>query len=101
MANIDGTYRHANRPTVHFEAKLDGDECWLCTAKIAGEFFHERTWSPSPWPTIERLVASALDSASKPAAEPPKWDMNRRFKKPTPVRRRLPTGLPEWRPPEN
>jgi hypothetical protein len=99
MADINGSYRHADRPMVYFTAKLDGER-WECTAKVGGEVFMETTWAPSPWPTLERMVASALDHTNMPT-EPPKWDLNRKFKQPTPLRRRrLPTGLPEWRPPE-
>jgi hypothetical protein len=53
------------------------------------------------WQLVDKLTDEAFKASIADSAAPPKWDMNRKFKKPTPVRRRLPTGLPEWRPPDD
>jgi len=106
MTAISGTYTHQTRPIVYFEARQDGER-WQCIARSANERAAETTWSPSPWPMLERLIAQCLDSAGKQSAPPP-FDMNRKLDRPirpTPLRRRgskLPPGsVPEWRPPEN
>jgi hypothetical protein len=106
MADITGSYRRGDdRPIVTFEAKQDGER-WTCLAKIGGERFEASTWAPSPFPTIERLIADALDSATR-QVEPGKFDMNRPLNKSAaPVassrrRGKFPPGsVPEWKPPE-
>ena len=99
-ALFSGTYRADNdRATVEVEAVRErNSERWRVVTQCAGVRCEAYTDAPDPTPTIWRLIGEALDYKAEVA--PPKWDLNRKFKKPTPVRRRLPTGLPEWRPPE-
>jgi hypothetical protein len=106
MADINGSYRRADQPIVHFEAKQEGER-WTSLAKVGGERFEASTWQPSPWPCIEKLIGEALDSASRDN-EPARFDMNVRRGRPaaapvTSLRRRgrvSPGDLPEWKPPE-
>lgn len=104
MAQISGSYRHGTRPNVAFEAEQQ-DECWNVTVRSGTQRYEASTWAPSPWPTIERLVADALDGANR-ETEPGRYDMNRKLAKPltptTSLRRRgkiQPTDLPTWTPP--
>jgi hypothetical protein len=105
MADINGSYRRADQPICYFEAEQD-NERWRIVVKLGGERFEASTWNPSPWGTIEKLIAEALDSASRDV-EPARFDMNQRLVKrpvaPTPLRGRRrvsPGDLPEWKPPE-
>jgi hypothetical protein len=98
-ALFSATYRADNdRATVEIEAVRERER-WKVVARCAGARCEADTAAPDPTPTIWRLIGEALDS--KAEVEPPKWDLNRKFKKPTPVRRgRLPSGLPPWTPPD-
>jgi hypothetical protein len=100
-ALFSGTYRADNdRAMVEIEAVRERNgERWKVIARCAGARCEAYSDAPDPTPTIWRLIGEALDS--KAEAAPPKWDLNRKFKKPTPVRRRLATGLPPWRPPND
>jgi hypothetical protein len=104
MADITGSYRRADLPICYFEAKQSGER-WTCLAKIGGERFEASTWAPSPFATIERLIADALDSTSRDS-EPARFNMNVKLgkpEKPTPLRGRRkaqPDDLPTWNPPE-
>jgi|SRR6516225_8136028 hypothetical protein len=89
----DGTGRSAA-----FEMTEEGEHC-LVVVRHAGSRHEGKSLRAARWLTFDRLTDEAFKSIPDNDA-PPKWDLNRKFKKPTPVRRRLPTGLPEWRPPE-
>ena len=109
MADINGTYRHGTRPMVVFEGVQEGEQ-WTVTVRSAGFREVDSTWQPSPWPTIEKLVARALDSAAHSNEAPPPFDMNRplaaKYRQKTPIKRRKnfpaprPDSLPKWEAPE-
>jgi hypothetical protein len=107
MAQISGSYRHGTRPNVAFEATQEDDgEKWSVIVRSGTQCYEASTWAPSPWPTIERLVADALDGTDRDV-EPAKFDMNKRLVKrpvaPTPLRGRRRASsddLPKWEPPE-
>jgi hypothetical protein len=104
MALISGTFQNDAR-LVNYEASQQGD-CWTVTVRCAAQHYESRTWQPSPWACIEKLVGEALDDVQRVSEKPSLWDMNQKLAKPakpTPLRRRgsLPPGsVPEWRPPE-
>jgi lambda repressor-like predicted transcriptional regulator len=93
MVRITGSYQGRNRFAAYEAKQLD--EGWELTVKCYGNRIDETTLALSPWPVIERLIATALDTASK-SGEAPQYDFNQKKPKvhePARRRKRSPHGL--------
>src|SRR5262245_61120446 len=74
MVRITGSYQGRNRLASYEANQLD--EGWEVIVRCSGNRIDETTLALSPWPIIERLIATALDTASK--GEAPQYDFNRK-----------------------
>jgi hypothetical protein len=74
MVKIKGTYEGRNRFATCEANQLD--EGWEVIVRCYGNRLDETTLALSPWPIIERMIATALDMASK--GEAPSYDFNQR-----------------------
>ena len=86
MVRITGSYQGRNRLASYEANQID--EGWEIVVRCYGNRFDETTLALSPWPIIERMIATALDTANK-SGEAPQYDFN--AKKPRvhePARRR-------------
>ena len=86
MVKIKGTYQGRNR-FASFEAH-QLDEGWELIVQCHGNRLDETTLALSPWPIIDRMIATALDTANK-SGEAPQYDFNaKRPRANEPARRR-------------
>jgi len=74
MVRITGSYQGRNRFASYEANQLD--EGWEVIVKCYSNRIDETTLALNPWPVIERLIATALDTAGK--GEAPHYDFNRR-----------------------
>ena len=74
MVRISGSYQGRQRLASYEANQLD--EGWEVIVRCYGNRIDETTLALSPWPIIERLIATALDTASK--GEAPQYDFNRK-----------------------
>src|SRR5262245_10658451 len=74
MVKIKGTYEGRNRLASYEANQLD--EGWEVIVRCYGNRLDETTLAFSPWPMIEKLLATALDTANK--GEAPQYDFNRK-----------------------
>ncbi|MGB8570249.1 MAG: hypothetical protein WCD78_15710 [Pseudolabrys sp.] len=86
MVKIKGTYQGRNR-FASFEAH-QLDEGWELIVQCHGNRLDETTLALIPWPIIDRMIATALDTANK-SGEAPQYDFNaKRPRANEPARRR-------------
>src|SRR5262249_25099305 len=71
---ISGTYQGRNRLASYEANQLD--EGWEVIVRCYGNRLDETTLALSPWPILERMIATALDMANK--GEVPQYDFNRK-----------------------
>jgi len=74
MVRITGSYQGRNRLASYEANQLD--EGWELIVRCYGNRLDETTLALSPWPILDRMIATALDMAGKGAA--PHYDLNQR-----------------------
>jgi hypothetical protein len=84
MVKIKGTYEGRNRFATYEAHQLD--EGWELIVQCYGNRLDEMTLALSPWPILERMIATALDMAGK--GEAPRYDFNQKKPRPVHARRR-------------
>ena len=106
MPLFHGSYKHETRGDVEVEfAQRDGGLRWHVVVKNGMTRCEESTWAPSPWPTVARLIDSALD-AGQPDDSAPRYDLNKKMppRVSSTIKRRHGSlkdpGLGPWSPPE-